>query len=312
VPGPEILDRATGAPYWTRADTRIVLNMNLTPPEIEVRDPDGTVNVGKTVHLGLCGAATATSNTLYDNREAGLTQTLDVNVQALLSCSHLPQLVTTTLTAGGSAALVFYFGVDGPGSTGINHYGVRLKNAAELTTILPGNTTLTGMTVASDQAIYIQGSYNTINKKPAAILGDVINVLSNNWTDVPSTVALASRIPTATTINAALFAGTDTTGGAEGAGGQNAGGYNGGVESFIRLHENWNGTVTLTYRGSLVSLFRPRRVSGAWALGAPYYTAPIRDWDYENTFFEDPTKLPPMTPNLVYLRQELFVRKFDS
>lgn len=313
VPGPEILDRANGAPYWTRADLRVVLNLNPGTPAIEVRNADGTVNNPMTAHLATCGAATATSNTLYDNREGGLTRTLDVDVQLLLSCSKLPQLVTKTLSSGGNAALVLYFGVDGPASGGINHYGVRLQDAAELTTILPAsNTTLTGMTVASDQAIYIQGSYNAINKKPAAVMGDVINVLSNNWSDASSTLALTSRVPTATTINTALFAGTDTTGGSEGAAGQNAGGYNGGVESFIRLHENWNGTVTLTYRGSLVSLFRPRRVAGAWALGSPYYTAPIRNWDYDNTLFEDPTLLPPMTPNLVYLRQELFVRRFDS
>jgi len=271
------------------------------------------VNIPLTNHLATCGAATATSTSLYDNREAGATRTLDINVQTLLTCNKLPQLVTTPLTNNGNVALVFYFSVDGPGSAGVNHYGVRLKNGAELTSVLPtSNTNLKGMTVASDLPVYIQGNYNTTNKKPAAVLGDVINVLSNNWNDANSTLALASRVPTATTINAALYAGTDTTGGSEGSAGANAGGYNGGAENFMRLHENWNGAVTLTYRGSLVSTFRPRHVSGAWTLGSPYYTAPLRDWDYDSLLFEDPTLLPPMTPNLVYLRQELFVRRFDS
>ena len=80
----------------------------------------------------------------------------------------------------------------------------------------------------------------------------------------------------------------------------------------MRLHENWNGAVTLTYRGSFVSLFRPQHVAGAWVLGSPYYTAPIRDWNYDAALFEDPELMPPLTPRLVYLRQELFVRKFDS
>jgi type II secretory pathway pseudopilin PulG len=312
VPGPEILDRVNGAPYWTRADLRIVLNVNGGTPVIEVRNADDSVNNGLTNHLSFCGSAT-TSTSFYDNREGAATRMLDLDVQSLLTCNKLPQLVTTPLTSGGTASLVFYLGVDGPGSTGISHYGVRLKNASELTTTLPtSNTTLNGLTVASDQPVYIQGNYNVTNKKPAAVMGDVINVLSNSWTDAKSTLALTSRTPTATTINAALFAGTDTTGGAEGTAGQSSGGYNGGVENYIRLHENWNGAVTLTYRGSFVSLFRPRRVAGAWAVGSPYYTAPIRDWDYDNSLFEDPTLLPPMTPNLVYLRQELFVRKFDS
>jgi hypothetical protein len=312
VPGSDVLERANGRPYWTRADLRIVLNVNGGTPAIEVRDPDGSVSASKTAHLNTCGAAT-TSNSLFDNREAGVTRMLDLDVQALLTCNKLPQLVTTPLTSGGNAALTFYLSVDGPGASGVNHYGVRLKNGSELTSILPASATnLTGMTVASDQPVYIQGNYNTTNKKPAAVMGDVINVLSNNWSDASSTLALASRVPTATSINAAFYAGTDTTGGSEGAAGQNGGNYNGGLESFIRLHENWNGAVTLTYRGSLVSLFRPRHVAGAWALGSPYYTAPLRDWNYDSDLFEDPTLLPPLTPNLVYLRQELFVRKFDS
>jgi hypothetical protein len=313
VPGVEILERAVGRPYWTRADTRIVLNLNSGLPVIEVRDPDDTVNVGKTVHLASCAGAVTSSNSLYDNREGGATRTLDLDVQALLTCNKLPQLVTTTLTSGGNAALTFFLSVDGPSSGGVNHYGVRLRNGAELTSVLPtSNTNLTGMTVVSDQPVYIQGNYNLTNKKPAAVMGDVINVLSNGWSDANSSAALASRVPTATTINAAFFAGTDTTGGSEGAAGRDVGGYNGGLESFMRLHENWNGTVTLTYRGSFVSLFRPRHVAGAWALGSPYYTAPLRNWDYESDMFENPTSLPPLTPQLVYLRQELFVRKFDS
>ena len=198
-------------------------------------------------------------------------------------------------------------------ASGVSHYGVRLRNGATLVSPLPASASiLTGLTVASDQPVYIQGSYNSVNKISAAVMGDVINVLSNNWTDAKSTLALASRAPTATTVNAAFYAGTDTTGGSEGAAGRSAGQYNGGLESFMRLHENWNGTVTLSYRGSLVSFFRPSHVAGAWVLGSPCYTAPIRDWDYDNSLFEDPTLLPPLTPNLVYLRQELFVRNFGS
>ena len=165
--------------------------------------------------------------------------------------------------------------------------------------------------MASDQPVYIQGNYNSINKKPAAVLGDTINVLSSAWSDASSSLSLASRVPTATTVNAALLAGTTSTGGLEGTAGQNLGGYNGGVENFLRLHENWNGTVTLTYRGSFVSLFAPRHVAGAWINGAPQSTAPNRNWDFDAELFQDPETFPPSSPNFVYLRQELFVRRFD-
>ena len=311
VPGAEVLARTNGSAYWTRADLRIVLNVNASPT-LEVRDPDGSVSASKTAHLNSCGAASF-SNTLFDNRENSSITMLDLDMGALLNCVKLPQLVTPPLVSGARVGLTFYLSVDGPNSSGVSRYGVRLRNAATLVSPLPASSSiLTGLTVASDQPVYIQGNYNSVAKIPAAVMGDVINVLSNNWTDAKSTLALASRVPTATTVNAAFYAGTDTTGGAEGTAGQSAGRYNGGLESYMRLHENWNGTVTLSYRGSLVSFFRPSHVSGAWVLGSPCYTAPIRDWDYDNSFFEDPTLLPPLTPNLVYLRQELFVRNFGS
>jgi len=41
----------------------------------------------------------------------------------------------------------------------------------------------TGLTIASDQAIYLQGDYNTRNKQPASILSDSLNVLSNECFD---------------------------------------------------------------------------------------------------------------------------------
>jgi len=82
------------------------------------------------------------------------------------------------------------------------------------------------------------------------------------------------------------------------------------VENFMRLHENWNGTVTLTYRGSFVSLSAPRHVAGLWIQGAPQSTVPNRDWNYD-TDFEDPELLPPLSPQFVYLRQELFLRRFE-
>jgi hypothetical protein len=87
------------------------------------------------------------------------------------------------------------------------------------------------------------------------------------------------------------------------------GAYNGGLENYPRFHENWSGR-TFTYRGSFVSLGTPRHVDGAWVYGNPQYTAPNRDWDYD-TDFNNAANLPPLTPRFVYLRQELFVRRYE-
>ena len=166
-----------------------------------------------------------------------------------------------------------------------------------------------GLTVVSDQAIYVQGDYNAVNKKPAAFLGDSLNVLSNDWDDALSSLSLANRVASSTTINAAVLAGTDSTGEVEGSGGQSLGSYNGGLENYPRLHESWTGR-TLTFRGSFVSLNNPRHVDGAWVNGAPQYSARNREWSYVSDF-NDASKLPPLSPRFVYLRQELFVRRFE-
>ena len=72
--------------------------------------------------------------------------------------------------------------------------------------------------------------------------------------------------------------------------------------------EDWSG-VDLTFLGSLVSLDTPRHVDGAWGYGDPYYLPPDRVWGFDLDF-EDPLLVPPLSPVLVYLRQELFVRQF--
>ena len=68
--------------------------------------------------------------------------------------------------------------------------------------------------------------------------------------------------------------------------------YGGGLENFPRFLENWSGR-TLTYRGSLVSLYFPQMSTGAW--GGHYYNPPGRDWAFDLRF-NDPANLPPGTP----------------
>jgi hypothetical protein len=78
---------------------------------------------------------------------------------------------------------------------------------------------------------------------------------------------------------------------------------------MVRLHEDWNGRV-LYYRGSYVSLHNSVHVDGAWAEGDPYYEPPAWDWGFD-VDFEDAELLPPLSPQFIYLKQELFVRQFE-
>lgn len=173
--------------------------------------------------------------------------------------------------------------------------------------------------------------------RPAAILADTLHILSgrrgpqaNNNTyhdDLAALPAgsmyttdsvtanrrvLGNRQATATTVAAALLANTDTTGGADGTGGQ-GGAYNGGLENYPRMHETWSGR-TLRYSGSFVSLGEPLRSTGAWpgtgGGNTGVYDPPVRDFNYDLRF-NDASNLPPLTPRFVYLVQERFIREFD-
>jgi len=304
VPAATTLDPTAGSPYWDRADLRIVLDINGTPA-LEVRDADDSVNVGLTTHLSSCAVVSASSS-LYDNREASTIEMLEIDTQGLLNCVHTSSLSLDDTTDGG---LVWYFTVDGPSSSVVNNYGVRIQNGAELVSTIPGAPAVQGLTIVSDQALFIQGDHNSTNKLPSGFVADSINVLSGAWSDAGSVLAVASRPAADTTINAAFLSGTDSTGAAEGAGGRDSGSYNGGLDNLLRLHEDWTGD-TLTVMGSFVSLDNSRHDSGTWAAGDPYYIAPTRDWTFDLDF-EDPLLIPPLAPRSVYLRQELFVRRFE-
>ena len=51
-------------------------------------------------------------------------------------------------------------------------------------------------------------------------------------------------------------------------------------------------------------------MNGGWVYGNPQYYPPSRDWHYD-TDFDDAANLPPLSPRFTYIRQELFVRKFE-
>jgi hypothetical protein len=337
VPGPEVFNPSPGQVYWDKADLRIILALtgagavdtSASPTGVQVRTSSNTIDAVKTNAINnttLCpgsisGRAVGTTNAFYNNREARTIRMLEIDMQALLNCIHNNNLFGTgvgpysssqkNLADDSEGGIVFHTSIFGPNSAAAsNNYGVRVRNGSRLQATVAGAPTVKGISIISDQAFYLQGNYNSTNRIPAAVMVDSINILSANWSnDANSTATLSSRVPTATTVNAAFVAGTDTTGGNEGTGGFN-GSYNGGLENYPRFHENWNGNVTFTYRGSFVSLGRPTHVNGAWVYGGSVYTAPVRNWNYD-TAFNDAAFLPPITPRFVYLRQELFVRDFE-
>lgn len=166
---------------------------------------------------------------------------------------------------------------------------------------------LWGFTLVTPMPLYVYGDYNkqidsthvtsgtnTTYSYPAALMGDAITVLSANWSDsYNSSTPLPSRVPVATTINAAMLEGIVPS--------TNINGtlyYSGGVENFMRLAENWNpGTpYALTYNGSIVVMFPSIYATNYWNNAA--YTIPTRNWGFDYNFLQQ-TKLPPLTPTVV-------------
>lgn len=171
--------------------------------------------------------------------------------------------------------------------------GVKLVNGAKL----PSN----GFTIVTPNPVYIQGDYNSgktsttqpasntattyvppndhpspyvsgYNHVAAAVVGDAVNILSNNWNDANSLLAQSSRAATSTTINAALVAGNVPT---------TTSSYSGGVENFTRFHEDWNNDY-LTIYGALALLYSSNQATHTW--NAADYTPPNRRWFYDDLF----------------------------
>ncbi len=188
-----------------------------------------------------------------------------------------------------------------PYDGGNTEFALKIENGAELPDAL---------TVVTANPAYIQGDYNSEDKKPAAVLADAITILPNAWGDddlAYSQRILNARVASNTTINAAFLLGnTETFPGA----------YNGGVENLPRFLERWSGC-TFTYRGSLIDLWystnatgnwRYRQLAlpatgatGNWRYGSPVYQAPSRDWEFDMDLL-DPTKMPPATPRVYTVR----------
>jgi hypothetical protein len=173
--------------------------------------------------------------------------------------------------------------------------GIRIKNGSKIPA--------TGLTIASNNPVYIQGDFNTGGNPPSnsgnpadavtpqvsgymrascSILADAINILSNAWND-----ANAGTAPQAsnTTINAAIVSGIVPTAPVGG-----DGSYSGGAENFPRFLENWTGN-SLTYYGSMVELYKSQQSTGEWTC-CSVYSPPIRQWYFDNNF---KTKPPPGT-----------------
>ncbi|MCF7838340.1 MAG: hypothetical protein K9N49_06890 [Candidatus Marinimicrobia bacterium] len=222
------------------------------------RPPYDKANRGR-YSLSGAGAVDTTQTNLYDAREERYVAPVDIYVDRLVP-------IIDSLGYGTTENNGLVYVTREPTPDG-RMPAVRLRNGHEIA--LPE-----GLSIVSDLPVYIEGQYNVTDPKTAMVAGDAVTMLSQNWQDARSIAALNQRSVIRTTNNCVIMTGNTET---------RSGAYNGGVENVLRFLENWNGQ-RYVYRGSIIDLWYSRTATGAWVYGNNRYTAPTRDWGYDDIY----------------------------
>lgn len=178
------------------------------------------------------------------------------------------------------------------------------RRALKLTNGRQGNIVSPGLTVASENPVYIQGDYNANSgfgnpHVSCSVAADAVTLLSNNWSDRTSFLfphSASSRPATSTWYRTAILAGKGRPFPRPTAGSPPINfGADGGVHNFLRFLESWTGD-TVYYRGSIASLFYNRQAVGVFKDGSNTYNFPSdRDFLFDIDFLNI-ALLPPRTP----------------
>jgi hypothetical protein len=199
-----------------------------------------------------------------------------------------------------------------------------------------------GITVSTENMLYIWGNYNTTginlappdgsaslneltatyhylgNQVPSSLISDAFFPLSKTWADSCSAMYpgnLGNRLadlnlPTSsaeTAIRAGIISGNNlgALAGSPDAGNAATGEsrLNGGMHNFPRFLERWN--ARWNFAGSLIPLYRSTQAVGPYNADSTIYSPPIRNWAFDTSFL-DPNKLPPSTPQFQYVQPTAF------
>jgi hypothetical protein len=167
-----------------------------------------------------------------------------------------------------------------------------------------------GLTVASENPVYIQGDFNAAPNGnfagphvAASVVADAVTLLSNNWNDANSFACPYGlgggvcnyRQAATTTYRVAVAAGKGLSFPQPvGYGTYQDFGTDGGTHNFLRMLENWGGQ-TLFYHGSIVSFYYNRQATGVYKCCTTVYSPPSRGYNFDTDFLT-PSLLPPRTP----------------
>jgi hypothetical protein len=282
-------DPLAGKRYYDQAGVKVLIDGS---NNVVIEDHDN--NILSASSSGASGllytvvkAAISTNQSIQDNREGASVRLATLDVGAVSAKIR-------DGTVSGFNGIIYISDTSASSSGGTPKRGIRLKNGA----IMPNG----GLTVVSQNPVYIQGDYNTggsnppsntgdpsrpqvtgYTRQPCAVIADAVNILSNSWNDSRSSSDLGSRVASNTTVNSAIVSGIVPSANNN---------YSGGAENFPRFLEDWSGK-TMTYYGSMVELYQSRQSIGQWGSGN-VYGAPSRQWYFDQNLLVNtpPGSLP--------------------
>jgi hypothetical protein len=270
--------------YWNQASVviRVDASNNVT---IGQPNTDGTITPfsGSNSLYQMFSGAITTNQSIQDNRETAKMRLVTLDISKI---ENNTSGLSPTFKSSSFNGIVFIYDNSNTPST---RRGVRLVNGTKIPS--------TGLTVASQNPVYIQGDYNTggappsdgspsdattpqvsgYTRAPCAVVADAVNILSNSWVDANSFSGTSSRVATNTTVNSAILSGIVPTAAPGG-----DGSYSGGAENFPRFLEDWSHSI-FTYYGSMVELYQSAQSNGEWGK-ANVYVPPTRHWYFDPNF----------------------------
>ena len=238
-------------------------------------------------------SGSATPNGVLDTGE-------DVNGDGLLDVyGGVPRNVGTAPLDGAATLRTLV-----PVNVAQTNRAIFFRRALKLTNGGLGNVPMPGLTVTSENALYVEGDFNASvaaggfaePNAATAVIADAVNFLSNAWTDVISFTSphqASARDAATSWYRVAIVAGKGLAFPQPTGTFQNFG-TDGGTHNFFRMLEDWGGR-TANYRGAMITFYNNRQGVGPWQCCANTYRPPTRAYAFDVDFL-DPTLLPPGTP----------------
>jgi hypothetical protein len=224
---------------------------------------------------------------------------------------------------------------------------VRIFNAENLQVTGGANklSSTKGVTISSENMVYVWGNYNTTginaappdgtaalnddtadyhyngNQVPSSLVCDAFMPLSKTWFDASSSIypddtgkrpadASLPGVTAETSMRMGVIAGNNLSAlsGSPDAGNSSESRLNGGMHNFPRFLEAW-GDQRFNFVGSLIPLWHSTQALGQYNTDTAVYSPPTRDWAFDATFLA-PDRLPPGTPQFQYIEPTAFRQNF--